>query len=391
MKGVRSAVKRWLWPLTLPLAAVLWLLEPFLRLRFGRVWIERIGHLAVNTEVLMRRRRLGRLPYDDTLVLVASGPVSNQTLLSLYRRQTPIFVNNVMSGLVSLCRPWLERTRFYVDLPFNSNEYDAFNDGPPTVFFNPEEEERGRAGLKRMGIGEDDWFVCFFNRDPSYLKQWAPGVDYAYHDFRDTSIENFGLAASYVAELGGYAVRVGAAVSSPLPGGMSHPRIIDYATRYRDDFMDVYLMAKARFVITSDSGLGQVPTIFGVPCVNTNLMCADWGAFLKSDLFLLKKFVDKKTGRALRLRELIDRGLQRVLEGHVLEREGVAVVENTPEDIRDAAIEMHERLAGRWKPAPEDESLQAAYRAQFGPGSHCHGFPSRVGAAFLRRNREILL
>lgn len=391
MKKARAIIKLWLWPLTLPLATVLWLLEPFLRLRFGRVWIERIGHLAVNTEVLMRRRRLGRLPHDNTLVLVASGPVSNQTLLTLYRRQTPIFVNNAMSSLFSLCRPWLKRTRFYVDLPFNSNEYAAFNEGPPTVFFNPEEEARGREGLRRMGIGENDWFVCFFNRDPSYLKQWAPGVDYAYHDFRDTDIKNFGLAAAYVAEQGGFAVRMGAAVSSPLPDAMNHPRVIDYANRFRDDFMDVYLMAKARFAITSDSGLGQVPTIFGVPCVNTNLMCADWGAFLKADLFIQKKFVDKKTGRALRLREMIDRGLQRVLEGHILEREGIAVEENTPEDIRDAAREMHERLAGRWMPEPGDEALQEAYRAQFGPGSHCFGFPSRLGASFLRRNKETLL
>lgn len=391
MKSLRAAVKRWLWPLTLPLAAVLWLLEPFLRLRFGRVWVERIGHLAVNTEVLMRRRRLGRLPYDNTLVLVASGPVSNRTLLDLYRRQTPIFVNDAMSGLFSLCRPWLERTRFFVDLPFDSNEYDAFNDGPPTVFFTPEEEARGREGLRRMGIGEGNWFACFFNRDPSYLKKWAPGVDYAYHDFRDTDIANFGLAAAYIAEQGGFAVRVGAAVSAPLPESMKHPRIIDYATRFRDDFMDVYLMSTARFVITSDSGLGQVPTIFGVPCVNTNLMCADWGAFLESDIFIQKKFVDKKTGRALRLRELIDRGLQRVLEGHVLEREGIVVAENEPEDIRDAAREMHERLEGRWTPEPGDDALQEAYRAQFGPGSHCFGFPSRLGAAFLRRNKETLL
>lgn len=391
MKSLRAAAKRRLWPLTLPLAAVLWLLEPFLRPRFGRVWIERIGHLAMNTEVLLRGRRMGLRPKDDALVLVGSGPVSNRTLLSLYQRVTPIHVNDAVSGLFSLCRPWLEKTRFYVDLPFNSNEYAELNDGLPLLSFTPEEEERGREGLRRMGVGPKDWFVCFFNRDPSYLKKWAPGVDYAYHDFRDTSIENFGAAAAYVAEQGGFAVRVGAAVSSPLPARMQGPRVIDYATSHRDDFMDVYLMAKARFVITSDSGLGQVPTAFGVPCVNTNLMCADWGAFLKSDLFILKRFVEKKTGRTVPVRELIDRGLQRALEGDKLERAGIEVIENTPEEILGAAREMHERLSGRWTPAPGDEELQDAYRAQWGPGSHCYGYPSRVGAEFLREKKEALL
>lgn len=391
MSKVRAVVKRLLWPLTLPLLPVLWLLEPFLRLRLGRVMAERIGHLAANTEVTVRERRLGLRDPEETMVFFASGPVANWPLLTMYRRQITIFVNNAGSSLFSLCEPWLRRTRFFLSMPFDSREFHLWNDSPPILTFTPEEEARGRAGLARMGIGPDDWFVAFFTRDPGYLNTLYPANDYSYHDHRNTTIDNFSAAVKFVAEQGGFAVRLGAALSKPLPESMRGPRVIDYATKHRDDFMDVYLMAKSRFVITSDTGLGHLAVVFGVPAVNTNAICLDWAGFLAEDIFIQKHYVETKTGRRVTTSEMFERGLERVQNGHLYTRGGIELVENTPEEILAATKEMHERLAGTWKGSPEDEELQRAYRARFKPEHYCYGYRSRIGAEYLRRNKDVLI
>jgi hypothetical protein len=56
----------------------------------------------------------------------------------------------------------------------------------------------------------------------------------------------------------------------------------------------------------------------------------------------------------------------------------------------DVAVEMDERLKGTWQTNEEDEELQRLFWAIF-PKSELHGeILSRIGAGFLRQNRELL-
>ena len=65
-------------------------------------------------------------------------------------------------------------------------------------------------------------------------------------------------------------------------------------------------------------------------------------------------------------------------------------MENTADEILALAAEMNDRLDGRWVTSGEDEELQERYHKLLPPGHHSQGFRSRIGAAFLRQNRELL-
>lgn len=375
-------------------AACLYLLRPFLLVRFARLRTERIGHLALNTELHLRRLALDGAPARTRWVFIGGEPCNRQ-LFEMFRRELRrrgafVAESPALAKLVDVLRPVLERTPFYDPLPCRSNEYRELNEARSSLSFTPEEDARGRRGLERMGIGPRDWFVCFHDRSSDYLKGRAPARDWSYHDFRDTSIENFVPAARYVAEQGGFAVRVGASAGRPLPAVARHPRVLDYAREFRDDFMDIYLLARCRFMIASDAGLAQVATAFDVPVVNTNVPCLDWASFRSPDLFIHKKFRDERSGAVLSFRRILDRGIERLLRGELLAAQGVRLVENTPEEILGAAREMHERLEGRHRADPEDEALQDAYRALFEPRHVCFGYRSRAGAEYLRANRGAL-
>ena len=95
-----------------------------------------------------------------------------------------------------------------------------------------------------MGIGADDWFVCMHARDTSYLREWRPEYADAWDkvDFKNASIESYVKAAEYIAAQGGFVLRYGAVVEKPFPV-TDNPRIIDYATKHRSDFMDIFLAA----------------------------------------------------------------------------------------------------------------------------------------------------
>lgn len=376
------------------LVAALHLLKPFLWLRLGRLQSERIGSLCLATEMYLRGLQLGSVPAGAVRLFVSPLP-SNRQLLEMYKRHLRVIESPVLVKLFDICRPILARTPFFEPTNYERIPFRELGEGRATLSFTEEEQARGRRGLEEMGVKESDWFVCFHNRDSSYLKNEHPDRDWSYHDFRDCRAENFLEAARWIAQRGGFALRMGAVVAEPLPESARHPRIIDYAVKHRSDFLDIYLIAKARFIIGSDTGLAQVATVFDVPVVNTNVPFLDWASFRKKDVFILKKPYGVREGRILARDEILSRGLGRHVEAgkaqERLARQGVRYEENSPEEILEATREMARRLEGSYAARPGEEQLQDRYRALFGPQDACWGFSSRIGARFLEDNRAWLL
>lgn len=365
--------------------AGLYLLRPLLKLKIGRLRYERIGNLAVNTELFLRRRALSD---DGARRVFLSGSPCNRQLLTMIRRRLTVVESPALVKAYEICRSLLDTTPFHEGLAFRFTEFDLF-DGLPALSFTAKEEEAGQAALRAMGIGPSDWFVCLHNRDSAYLNESQPGGKWSYHDYRDCRLENFLPAAGYVAQRGGFVLRMGQAVKEPLAGAL--PRLIDYASLHRSDFLDIYLLAKCRFMIGSDAGLAQVPTIFNRPVVNTNVPFIDWASFRSEDIFIQKRLFSDDEGRALSYPEILARGWQRFYRTEWLAERRLRLVENTGEEILEAVREMLERLEGRLTYTSEDDALQARYRALLGPAHIFHGFRSRLGRDFLYKNKELIL
>jgi len=64
---------------------------------------------------------------------------------------------------------------------------------------------------------------------------------------------------------------------------------------------------------------------------------------------------------------------------------GCELVDNTPEEIREATEEMLDRLEGR--PGPDDPERQAAFRKAYEPVGGTNG---RIGLGFARRHPDFL-
>lgn len=371
--------------------ALLRLLRPFRHLKFGLIHAERIGHLTQNTEVFLRRLQLGLLPPIGSLILVAPSPSAqcNRQLLTMYKRHLPILESDTLAKILRIWAPRLKRTPFFEPLPTTHNEYEEWGRGRATLAFTTAEEERGKAALARMGLRENDWFVCFHSRDAAFLANEKPGNDWSYHNYRDCDVGNFLKAARYVADQGGYALRMGAAVDKPLPAGL-HPRIIDYATLHRDEFLDIYLAAKCRFMIASDSGLFGVSNAFDVPVVNTNVPRIGWASFRPQDIFIHKQLFDEARGRLFTFPEILSLGHDFLTQSSYLAKHRLRLIENTADDILDATREMKERLDGTFQESEEDREHQRRYKALFPPTAVCHAHQSRIGRDFLRKHAEIV-
>ena len=275
---------------------------------------------------------------------------------------------------------------------FYGNEFDEFNNIEPQLSFTEEEERKGRDVLSGMGIDSETPFVCFHTRDKAYLdiihshqtrEQWS------YHDHRDCDINNYELGIRYLADFGYIALRTGQVVKSELSYA-DNVRIIDYSCNYRNDFADMYLNARCAFFVGGCSGLREVPQIFNVPMVEPNIIPLRYVPRGDKSLFIPKKLWDKQRKRLLTFPEILSNGIddwkkaQRYVDGNI------EIIENTSHEILDVVKEMNKRHNGTWIGENEDEELQDRFRSLFLPDHPYHGFPSRIGAEFLRQNRSLL-
>ncbi len=173
----------------------------------------------------------------------------------------------------------------------------------------------------------------------------------------------------------------------PLP---ALPNVIDYCrSAMRADWMDIFLMAKSRFMLGSASGPVFVPPLYGVPAVLTNWWPPGMRPWHAADIFMPKRLRRAADGRYLTLSETLQEPFAychspRYLGGH----EGVYVEDNDPDGIGGAVTEMLTRLGGH---AGDDADVaDARARADRIYQAHGHFGMGRLAADFIRRHGDFV-
>ena len=370
----------------------LYIIKPFKFVKLLIIRHERIGSLAGNTDLFLRRLQLEKTPQKGILYLGISGKPTNEQLLKMFKRKIPIIENTRLQQ--TLNQPLLRKSMFYEAIPKLTGQVYEFNDTEPNLYFTASEEEEGEKLLSKIGINRSSWFICFHSRDSVYLTKYGNNfldspTPQGYFDFRDSDVKNYLEAAKYIASLGGFAVRMGYGVAEKLPD-LHNPRIIDYASYHRTDFGDIYLLAKCKFFLGNTAGIHLVATTFNVPVAGANWAHLNHTLYQKEDLYIPKKIWSIKEKRFLTFREILESEVADYYSNEQFTEAGLEVVENTAEEILGLAREMNERLDGTFEYTEEDEELQNRFRSLFQPHHRSYGFISRIGAEFLRQNKELL-
>jgi len=383
------------------LLVVIRLIRPWYLVRIGRLMSERIGHFAANTEMYLCERDAGiNVPEKRHVDLFyMTEPISNRQLATMWKRVLITWPRWILAPVLTLNRliPGGDAHEIGNNTQGDRDVHNLLDRFPPHIAFTPEEEVRGKASLLAMGIAPETPFVCLNVRDNAYLDAAFRTHDWSYHSYRDCDVQNFVLAAEELANRGFFVVRMGARVRAAIK--TSHPKVVDYATNgMRNDFMDIYLGAKCTFCISTCSGFDTVPMIFRRPVGYANLLpLGIFFTFSAKFLGITKHHFSRTKDRDLTLSEIFTCDAGFCISASDYESKDIRLIENTPEEIRDLAIEMAERLNGTWRPRQDDEALQCRFweifpaDAKSPDGKPMHGeVRSRFGAAFLRNNQAWL-
>ena len=404
--------------LSVPLVIIIRIISPLYLVRWHEISSNRIGHFSKETELLYCEKKFGiNIPSQNYIDLFFfHRHISNKQLAKMWKRNLNIFPRwllfplSEINSIINLI--FNDKNRHSIKKPYKGLTRDLSRDVfnvlkkcDPSINFNNEEEERGRILLSQLGLNPKDKFVCLAVRDSKFFSiRSSIGRDYSYHNFRNGDLENFILAAEELTKIGYFVIRMGVDVLHPLKS--NNLMIIDYANSdIRSEFMDIYLASRCSFGVSTDFGIDEVMVCFRKPIAYIGVVPVG-GASTNDEnsLIIFKEHIDINTNKKLSVSEIFDRQLSVAYYTKMFSENNVSLIHNTPEQIKDAVIEMDKRLKGTWNETEEEKILQSKFWLNY--KENCkkedfqnwekklgviHGeFKSNVSSKFLKENKHLL-
>ncbi len=380
----------------IPVIMLIRCLSPLLVIRFGQLRGDKIGHFSANTELYLCERDAGMHEKNVHDIFYLLAPISNYQLKKMWEQKLHI---SAWAYYLALANSYLPKGQRHIapTPPHDVDVHDLLCRTSVHLSFTEEEEQFGEEQLMKMGITSQTPFVCFIGRDETYMQNFIPTRSWSYHDYRNMDIQNFKSAVSELVERGYTVIRMGHLVKEAF--SMEHPKLIDYATKYRTDFLDVYLCAKCKFFINGNSGIQAIASVnFRIPTLHVNFVpIGQLPPYREHIFFIPKKLWLVQERRFMTFREIFNSDVYRYGKSEQYEKAGIEVIENTENEIAAVVKEFDDYLNGVWQTTEEDEILQKRFRTLFKYGYRVFSntkkndaFRMRIGAEFLRQNVQLL-
>ena len=262
----------------------------FLNIRRLCIFTQRIGHLAIEPDTILKAQKLGLIPQKRWIIIAPAHQVANQHLLQYWQPFFTIFQSNILCFILHCICFW-RFLRYDVSYFINKDMSSQFSyhvnqlwgTQPPLLSLTESDNAWGENMLRQLGLPKDAWFVCIHAREGGF----SP-VDEMIQNHRNSSIDNLQASIQAITNRGGWVIRLGDPTTTPLH---SIPQVIDYAHHpLRSERLDIILCARAKFILGNTSGIFIVGSVFGTPCALANMIPMPTLGFNAFDISIPKMY-----------------------------------------------------------------------------------------------------
>jgi putative glycosyltransferase (TIGR04372 family) len=229
---------------------------------------------------------------------------------------------------------------------------------PVPVQLHPAARQAAAQAARAIGIADGARVVCIHAREAGY-KRGGEIQDTKPQARRDDSTRNANIetyldAVHMLTQRGYTVVRLGDPSMTPV----SHPGVVDLATSpSRTNLLEIYCLLRSDLLIGGESGLVGITAVTNTPFLLVNATEPISSYPIRAPgLILPKRVVDEQQRRTLSNLDLLGFDYQSQLR----DTRRYRYVDNTPDEIRQAAEEMLEWISGRWTEHPAQRAYHDA-------------------------------
>ena len=324
----------------------------------GSDWTGPLGHV-VQLSAMLKLEKLNLLSLEKRVLLYDPKFVANLSLLDLFRndltmvRASRTEIDKFASKFEAIVDdvPTFRMKTGAID-QWSATDIGNFewkrSENPRLLRLDDEIAAKGYKILRRWGLTDKDWFVAIHVREGSHRDQARlPNAD----------IKTYLPMISEIVNRGGHVVRMGSPLMTPLP---KMKNVIDYAHAVeRVDWMDVFLWAKAKFFVGTQSGGSEAAMCFDTPTIRSNF--SSYGHCFWSDKSFMvpKQYRIADNSLPLNLRDALRSPIPHC-ESTVHQDFEFEVIDNSETDLINAANEMFSRLESQdWTLTKRQDLAQA--------------------------------
>ena len=318
----------------------------------------------------------------------------NRAFTSIYGRVVPFLDDDrpFARGVIRYALPIFRLRRQYLKCWQSENQMEVWRNQNPSISFTLCDKKAG-VNLETNILGKfGNSYVCIGLPEKSYYKTFTSAKEQNPYpsEFFATfqNWEDFLPCARTLIVEGLNVLRMGQRVDQPL-SEIAKSEIIDYASRCRSEFGDVWLLGNCKFVIAGSTGVYWIASALGRNSVIIDNPSPQKTSYGKDDLFLPLLAWSKSEKKMHSFSWLIAN--RQWAHDNSLTGRDVEIVKNTAEEITEVVLEMNQRIDGTWVETDEDIELQDRFKKlrQHQPPWKVQQ-SVRIGAAFLRRYKHLL-
>ncbi len=360
-----------------------------IKVRFLNINITRIGHLSSELDCYIKEGLIGMRPKYHAIVIAPHNMVANVHLLSYWERYVTFITSPVLRILLD---PFWHNNLTMYDVQKYVSVFDKhagfikiqneYFGRPSLISLNKIDYNCGWELLQKLGINKSDWFICIHCREEGYIS--GEGSKY-----RNADIDNYIFTIKTIVEMGGWVIRMGDSTMKKIPS-MEH--VIDYAhLDIKSDWMDIFLCASCKLFLGGASGLRELSEVFNIPVVVVN--ASPISVVLSSrpnDICIPKLVWSIKENRYLSFKEVFNSPISNFFYDYFYYKAGVKLIDNSPDDIKEATIERLDIIENKITYTDKDEQLQSRFKSLITQNHYSYGSKSRIGKDFLRKYEHLL-
>lgn len=326
------------------------LIKPIVLIRFGNLGCERIGRFF-DAEVYLLFSKFKKKRVKSFDIWVTGDFISNKQLLIILKRkflviqQLFIFykILELLSKYISIYSKHIA-----INPKDDFHTYNLFNKHPMQLNLTKQEINKGELILKQFGIPKHAKIVCVTSRDNLYLRRTHPPVDFSYHNYRDSNVNNYIPAIKALIKKNFYVVRMGKIAAKRLD--IKSSRFVDYPFHpLKSDFMDFFFGYKCYFWICGDTGLDEVARVFRKPVLDLNMSPLTGLKVASKKALLCLKIHKNYNNKKLSLNDIFDSGVGASFRSEEFRRKKIKLQELNANQIKDIVLEMTKLMKDSWK------------------------------------------
>ncbi len=349
----------------LPFYLILLIVRPFLLIRISLLPTEKIGPLAILTGIYLSEKKIFKRRNLD--IFYTKESICNLALFNIFKKKILLMPKEIIEPIDKINNFFNIFFRFPTDHIIlkkrcGSDYYNIVEKTKINYEFSNEEKKLAEKTLEEMGL-KGKKFVCLIVRDSKFTKKNFKHLKTSHNNYRNSEIKNFKLASKALSKKGLFVVRMGRDAKKRF--SINDKKIIDYSfSKYISDLMDIYLISKSEFIISTLLGLDSVGFIFRKPiCYVNSCPLANVQNSGSKNIVLTKRHFYKN--KELSLKGVFNHGVAFAtsLKGYSNKR--IKIKEHSPSQIKNTVLEMYFKIIKKNKPKKNQFKVQKKFKKVF--------------------------